>query len=75
MPDSDTLTVCYFLHFVKPMPIVMKKIRIGPGFTVFSIFFGVAVLESFASGNILWIVFWLLTGLAFIISDNMKSRS
>jgi len=53
----------------------MKNIRIGPGFTVFAVFFGIAVLESFASGNILWIAFWLLTGILFIISDNMKSRS
>jgi hypothetical protein len=52
----------------------MNKVRIGTGFTVFVIFFGISVLESFASGNILWIALWLLAGVAFLIGDNVRGR-
>lgn len=50
----------------------MKKIRLGQGFTVFILFFGIALLDAVHSFDWLRIVFWLATGLVFIIADNLK---
>jgi hypothetical protein len=50
----------------------MKKIRLGQGFTVFILFFGIALLDAVHTFDWLRIVFWLGTGLVFIIADNLK---
>jgi len=50
----------------------MKKIRLGPGFVIFILFFGIALLDAVHSFDWLRIVFWLATGLVFIIADNLK---
>jgi hypothetical protein len=52
----------------------MKKIHMGTNFAVFVIFFGVAVLDSFISGNLLWMAFWLVMGALFIAGDNLRKR-
>jgi len=50
----------------------MRRIKIGAGFTVFIIFFGIAVIEAFQKRNWLWAGFWIITGLVFLLADNMK---
>jgi hypothetical protein len=50
----------------------MKKIRLGQGFTVFILFFGIALLDAIHTFDWVRIVFWLGTGLVFIIADNLK---
>jgi hypothetical protein len=50
----------------------MKKIRLGQGFIVFILFFGIALLDAVHSFDWMRIAFWLATGLVFIIADNLK---
>ena len=50
----------------------MKKIRLGQGFIVFLLFFGIALLDALHTFDWLRIVFWLATGLVFIVADNLK---
>lgn len=52
----------------------MNKIRLGTGFAVFVIFFGLSVLEAFSNGNLLWIVLWLVMGILFLVSDNLEKH-
>lgn len=53
----------------------MKKFRPGPGFTVFLIFFGIAVLEAVRSGDLKSIAFWFVMGLVFILLDISRPSS
>lgn len=53
--------------------IAMKRIRLGPGITIFLVFFGVATLEAFQTRSWLKAGFWLVIGLVFLIADNLKS--
>lgn len=48
----------------------MKKIRLGTNFTVFLLFFGVAVLEAFQTRNWIKSLFWLAIGIVFLAADN-----
>jgi hypothetical protein len=50
----------------------MKKIRLGEGFVVFVIFFGIAVLDAIRSFDWLSMFFWLGTGALFILADNLR---
>jgi hypothetical protein len=50
----------------------MRKMRLGNGFIVFILFFVIDLLDSVHSFDWLRIVFWLATGLVFIIADNLK---
>ena len=50
----------------------MKKISFGTGFTVFVLFFGVATLEAFQSGNWIKAGFWLAIGIVFLLADNIR---
>ena len=50
----------------------MKKLRLGQGAAVFFLFFGVALLEAFRSGNLLESLFWLAVGAAFFVADNLR---
>jgi hypothetical protein len=50
----------------------MKKIRLGQGFVVFILFFSIALLDAIHSFDWLRVIFWLGTGLVFIIADNFK---
>lgn len=52
----------------------MKNIRLGTGFLVFILFFGIALLEAIRNQNWLMSGFWVLIGLAFIVADNMKKK-
>jgi hypothetical protein len=50
----------------------MKNIKIGTGFTVFILFFGVSLIEAFETRNWLKAAFWLAIGLVFLLTDNLK---
>ena len=50
----------------------MKKLRLGQGATIFFLFFGVALLEAFRSGNVGESLFWLAVGTAFFVGDNIR---
>ena len=53
----------------------MKAIRFGAGFTVFVLFFGIALLEAFQNGQWVRAFLWLLVGAVFLIADNFRKRS
>jgi hypothetical protein len=50
----------------------MKKIRLGQGFTVFILFFGIALLDAIHDFDWLKTSFWLATGFVFIMADNVR---
>ncbi|MEK6283874.1 MAG: hypothetical protein AABN95_26270 [Acidobacteriota bacterium] len=52
----------------------MKRIRLGSSFTVFVLFFGVAMLETFQTRNWLKAAFWLAIGLVFLVADNLRGE-
>lgn len=49
----------------------MKKIHFGANFTLFVLFFGIAMLEAFREKNWLVALFWLVTGFLFLRADNI----
>ena len=49
----------------------MKGIRLGANFTVFVLFFAIALIEAFQSQNWLKAVFWLAIGIVFLWGDNL----
>jgi hypothetical protein len=51
----------------------MKTFNPGAGFTIFIIFFGVAVMQAFRSLNWLMICFWLMMGVLFLYLDRKES--
>ena len=53
----------------------MKAIRFGAGFTVFVLFFGIALLEAFQNGQWMRAAFWLLIGTVFLVADNLRRRA
>ena len=50
----------------------MKKLKPGPGFTIFILFFGIAALDAFQTHNWSAIIFWLAIGVVFLLADNLK---
>ena len=52
----------------------MRKIRLSTNFTVFLLFFGVAVLEAFQTANWAKAAFWVAIGIVFLIADNLKKN-
>jgi len=50
----------------------MNKIKLGTNFTVFLLFFGIAAIEAFRSGNQVKVVFWLAIGFVFLAADNFR---
>lgn len=50
----------------------MKRIKLSTNFTVFLLFFGVATLEAFRSGNWIRVLFWVTIGIVFLAADNLK---
>ena len=53
----------------------MKAIRFGAGFTVFVLFFGIALLEAFQNGQWIRATLWVLVGTIFLMADNLRRRS
>jgi hypothetical protein len=52
----------------------MKRLRLSTNFTVFLLFFGVALLEAIQSGNWIKTIFWVAIGLVFLYADNLKKE-
>ena len=52
----------------------MRKIKFGTNFTVFLLFFGVAILEAFQTRNWIKSAFWLAIGVVFLAADNLKKE-
>jgi hypothetical protein len=52
----------------------MKTIKLGPGFAIFILFFGIALFEAFRNQKWLMAGFWILMGLLFVFADNKKSK-
>jgi hypothetical protein len=52
-----------------------KMIRIGPNFTIFLLFFGVAAVEAVQTRNWLKAAFWATIGIAFLFMDNPKREA
>lgn len=50
----------------------MKKIKPGAGFTIFLLFFGIALLETIRTRNWLMVIFWIAIGILFLLLDNRK---
>jgi hypothetical protein len=50
----------------------MNRIRLGQGFVIFILFFGIALLDAIHQFDWLKTLFWLATGCIFIIADNLK---
>ena len=50
----------------------MKRIKAGVNLTVFLLFFGIATLEAFESGNWIRVFFWLAIGTLFLIADSLR---
>lgn len=48
----------------------MKQIKPGPGFTIFLLFFGLALLDAIQVQDWLKVGLWLLLGLAFLLADS-----
>jgi len=52
----------------------MKNFKMGTNFTVFLLFFGVAVIEAIQTRNWLKCIFWLAIGIVFLVADNPRKQ-
>lgn len=50
----------------------MTRLKFSTNFTVFLLFFGVAMLEAFQTRNWIKAAFWLAIGIAFLLADNLR---
>jgi hypothetical protein len=48
----------------------MARLRAGPGFVIFLLFFGVATLEAVRAADWAAAAFWLAVGLAFLAASD-----
>ncbi|MEO7263586.1 MAG: hypothetical protein ABIW38_01680 [Ferruginibacter sp.] len=51
---------------------MMKGIKLSKNLAIFLLFFGVAALEAFETSNWLMAFFWVVIGIFFLVSDNLK---
>ena len=51
---------------------VMRSLRLGTNFTVFLLFFGIAMLEAFQTRNWVKAAFWFAISIVFLLADNLK---
>ena len=51
------------------------KLKLGIGFAIFVIFFGMALLEAFQSHDWVRATFWVAMGIVFIVLDNLPGRA
>ena len=51
----------------------MKKIKLGTGFVVFVIFFGLAMIQSARDLDGTQILFWITMAVLFVLADNISS--
>ena len=50
------------------------RIRLGTNFTIFVLFFGIALIDAFQSRSWLRAAFWCAIGLGFLAADTLKRR-
>ena len=50
----------------------MRSLRLGTNFTVFLLFFGIAMLEAFQTRNWIRAAFWLAIAIVFLLADNLR---
>lgn len=50
----------------------MKRLKLGSGFTVFLLFFGIALLEALQTHSWIKAAFWVAIGTFFLLADNLK---
>jgi len=50
----------------------MRRLKFGTNFTVFLLFFGISMLETFQTRNWIKAAFWLAIGIVFLVSDNLR---
>lgn len=62
-----------FLIYRKPD--AMKTIKLGTGFAVFVLFFGIAMIEAIRNQKWLMAGFWIAMGMLFIVADNIKRNN
>ena len=53
----------------------MKKLTPGSAFTVFLLFFGIALLDAISNGQWVITLLWLLAGFCFLLADIMKRKT
>jgi hypothetical protein len=51
----------------------MQNLQPNTGFTIFVIFFGVALLDALRNQNVLLVLFWISMGILFILLGRKKS--
>lgn len=52
----------------------LRNIKVGTNVSVFLLFFGIALLEAFRTGQWLRGAFWCVVGLFFLGADHLKRR-
>ena len=52
----------------------MPQIKPGPGFTVFLLFFALALIDAIRIQDWLKVSFWIAIGLVFLLADSPKKR-
>jgi len=53
----------------------MKRLKLGAGFTIFLLFFGVTALEVLQTRNWIKAAFWLAICVVFFVADNSRRRN
>ena len=53
----------------------MQQVRFGTNFTVFLLFFGIAMLDAFHTHDWVRAAFWCAIGIAFLRADALKPRA
>ena len=51
------------------------KLRFGTNFTVFLLFFGIAMIESFQTRNWVKAMFWLAIAIVFLYADSKEQAT
>jgi hypothetical protein len=49
---------------------IFRRIKPGPGITVFILFFGISVLEAIRTRDWGDIAFWMALGIMFLVADS-----
>ena len=53
----------------------MDRMKLGTNFTIFLLFFGVAVLEAFQTRNWTKAAFWFAISIVFLIADRPRRHA
>jgi hypothetical protein len=53
---------------------IMKQIKPGPGFTIFMLFFALALIDAIRLQDWLKVSFWVGIGVVFLLLDNKNNQ-